>query len=35
MRQTIELHVAGMREEGIELPQPTTVSVTAATTDAA
>ena len=35
MRTAIELHLAGMREDGIEIPPPNTVSVTMVTTDAA
>ena len=35
MRQAIELHLAGMREDGIEIPHPSTVAATTVTTDAA
>lgn len=35
MREAIELHLAGMREDGIEIPHPSTVAATTVTTDAA
>jgi predicted RNase H-like HicB family nuclease len=35
MREAINLHLAGMREDGIEIPHPSTVAVTMVTTDAA
>jgi predicted RNase H-like HicB family nuclease len=35
MREAIELHMAGMREDGIEIPHPSTVAATTVTTDAA
>lgn len=35
MRQAMELHLAGMREDGIEILRPSTVSVTTVTTGAA
>lgn len=31
MRQAMKLHLAGMREDGIEIPRPSTVSVTTVT----
>ena len=35
MRAAIKMHLAGMREDGIEIPVPSTVAVTMVTTDAA
>lgn len=35
MREAIELHLAGMREDGIDVPRPSTVAATTVTTDAA
>lgn len=35
MRGAIEMHLAGMHEDGIEIPAPSTVAVTMVTTDAA
>lgn len=35
MRQAIELHLAGLREEGQPIPHPSTVAATIITLDAA
>jgi predicted RNase H-like HicB family nuclease len=35
MREAIELHLAGMREDGEPIPRSSTVAVTTVTTDAA
>lgn len=35
MRQAIELHLAGLREEGQPIPHPSTVAATVITLDAA
>jgi predicted RNase H-like HicB family nuclease len=35
MGEAIDLHLAGMREDGIEIPHPSTVAATIVTTDAA
>ena len=35
MRQTVELHLAGLREDGQPVPHPSTVAATVITVDAA
>jgi predicted RNase H-like HicB family nuclease len=35
MRKAIELHLAGLREDGKPIPRPSTVAATVITTDAA
>jgi predicted RNase H-like HicB family nuclease len=35
MRKAIELHIAGMREDGLPIPHPATVSAAVITLDAA
>jgi predicted RNase H-like HicB family nuclease len=35
MKQAIEFHIEGLREDGLPIPHPATVSATVVTTDAA
>jgi predicted RNase H-like HicB family nuclease len=35
MKQAVEFHIEGLREDGLPIPHPTTVAATIITTDAA